>query len=131
MYLAWSFPDNHDGDLFALCFLVHLQQLEFVSPLGRAIFNHMKEEKTCIFAIKRCTNQQSALERWVISESQEWAFIQEDAWSALCSKGRSIELPWALGSNALCSISSQLEDKSDLVVNTGEHGCTLVASLSH
>lgn len=134
MYLAWSCPDNLDGDLHSLNFLVHFQELEFVTPLERAVFIHLKEDKTCIFCIKRRSNQQSALERWVTSGTQEWAFIQEDTWSALCSKGRFIKLPWALDSGKLPSILSQhcgLEDKSDLGVDTGGHSCTLVRRLSH
>lgn len=125
-YLAWCCPDYFDKDLVSQSFLVHIQDLSFVYPHNKLWAQRIEDEKSWVFSLKLAA-EGSRLRDWVIHSAFQWAYISADAFSALSSKGKSIQLPWSVpsaSSGFSCSAEVlHLEDVPDssLDADSGEY----------
>lgn len=101
-FLAWCCPDYFDEDLGSQSFLVHIQDPSFIYPHNKLCINRIKEDKSFVFSLNlKLAREESRLQKWVIGHSEsvcQWAYISADAFSALSSKGKSIQLPWSVPS---------------------------------
>ena len=74
----------------------------------------IEEEKSLVFSLK-LAREESSLQKWIIERSAPtWAYISADTFSALSSKGKTIQLPWSepsSGSGLFCNMKKpRLED---------------------
>lgn len=107
-FLAWCCPDYFDKDLGSQAFLAYIQDSSFVNPHNKLCINRIKEENSLIFSLKLV--KESRLQDFIIGRSEPaWAYINADTFSALSSKGKSIQLPLS-GPSASSGFSRNVEE---------------------